>query len=320
MADEGGDGGARVRGAVRRPAPGPRRRPRAHHLPRGHLRGARRSSTIEPSSATPGSGSRSAARSRSIGIAVAYICTCAGPGSPCGWPSATARLHAFLFNKWYFDELIDALVYRPAIAIGRFANSVFERFVVDGIVTGATGLVRGAGSVVRGAQSGFVRALRAAAGRRLRRPRHLLPGGGELMLMLNVLLWTPLAAGLLAPGGPADRRALGRGARRAGHARARDRPGRRLRPRRRRAAARRRRVLDPRPRGPLPARRRRDQRLPRPDDGGAVVRGHALVGASRRARRRPREALLLPDRARRDRGAGRLHSPRTCSCSSSSST
>ena len=68
------------------------------------------------------------------------------------------RLHDFLFNKWYFDELIDALVYRPAIAIGRFANSVFERVVVQGIVNGAVGVVRGAGATVRGAQSGFVRA------------------------------------------------------------------------------------------------------------------------------------------------------------------
>ncbi|MFI5122626.1 MAG: NADH-quinone oxidoreductase subunit L, partial [Vicinamibacteria bacterium] len=66
--------------------------------------------------------------------------------------------HQFLFNKWYFDELIDALVYRPTIAIGRFSNSVFERVVVQGIVGGTTGVVKGAGSVVRGAQSGFVRA------------------------------------------------------------------------------------------------------------------------------------------------------------------
>ena len=38
--------------------------------------------------------------------------------------------------------------------------------------------------------------LRAAAGRRLRRARRLLPGGEQLML--NVLLWAPLAAGVLS--------------------------------------------------------------------------------------------------------------------------
>ena len=53
------------------------------------------------------------------------------------------RLHRFLLSKWYFDELQDALVYRPAIAVGRFANAVFERVVVDGIVNTASGVVQG---------------------------------------------------------------------------------------------------------------------------------------------------------------------------------
>jgi NADH-quinone oxidoreductase subunit L len=67
-------------------------------------------------------------------------------------------VHSFLANKWYFDELYDAVVYRPAIGAGRFASAVIERFVVQGIVTAAVDLVRGVGVVVRGAQSGFVRA------------------------------------------------------------------------------------------------------------------------------------------------------------------
>ena len=92
-----------------------------------------------------------------IGVLGAYVCYVRRPGVTVRLAERYRRLHAFLFNKWYFDELIDALVYRPAIAIGRFANSVFERYVVDGIVAGATGLIKGAGSVVRGAQSGLVR-------------------------------------------------------------------------------------------------------------------------------------------------------------------
>jgi NADH-quinone oxidoreductase subunit L len=92
------------------------------------------------------------------GIAIAYYCYVANRGVTAGLIERLPRVHRFLFNKWYFDELQDALVYRPAIAVGGFANSVFERVVVDGIVNGAAGAVRGAGSVVRGAQSGFVRA------------------------------------------------------------------------------------------------------------------------------------------------------------------
>jgi NADH-quinone oxidoreductase subunit L len=67
-------------------------------------------------------------------------------------------LYTLFVNKWYFDELYDAVVYRPLIAIGRFANDVVERVVVQGIVAAAVDVVRGVGVVVRGAQSGFVRA------------------------------------------------------------------------------------------------------------------------------------------------------------------
>ena len=95
------------------------------------------------------------------GIAVAYYCYVANPGVTARLIERVPRLHRFLLNKWYFDELQDALVYRPAIAIGRFANSVFERVVVDGIVNGADG--RGARRRGRGAR-GAVR-LRARATR-----------------------------------------------------------------------------------------------------------------------------------------------------------
>ena len=93
-----------------------------------------------------------------IGISIAYLCYVRRPGVTVRLAERYRRLHTFLYNKWYFDELIDALVYRPTIAIGRFANSVFERFVVAGDRRRHDRRVRGAGSVVRGAQSGFVRA------------------------------------------------------------------------------------------------------------------------------------------------------------------
>jgi NADH-quinone oxidoreductase subunit L len=93
-----------------------------------------------------------------VGIAIAFLLYVARPGSAARLIVRLPRLHGFLLRKWYFDELQDALVYRPAVALGRFANATFERYVVGGIVEGAVGLVRGAGDVVRGAQSGFVRA------------------------------------------------------------------------------------------------------------------------------------------------------------------
>jgi NADH-quinone oxidoreductase subunit L len=92
------------------------------------------------------------------GIGLAYLCYVARPGTTARLQERLAAIHSFLFNKWYFDELFDAVVYRPLIATGRLANNVFERVVVDGIVDGTVGIVRGAAALVRGAQSGFVRA------------------------------------------------------------------------------------------------------------------------------------------------------------------
>jgi NADH-quinone oxidoreductase subunit L len=92
------------------------------------------------------------------GIGLAYHCYVRSPGVTARLVERFRPIHTFLFNKWYFDELFDALVYRPVVALGRFANEVFERVVVDGLVVATTGAVRGIGSMVRGAQSGFIRA------------------------------------------------------------------------------------------------------------------------------------------------------------------
>ncbi len=92
------------------------------------------------------------------GIGLAYYCYIVNPGVTVRMAQRFKGLHRFLINKWYFDELLDALVYRPTIAAGRFANAVIESVVVNGLVSTATGAVRGAGAIVRGAQSGYVRA------------------------------------------------------------------------------------------------------------------------------------------------------------------
>jgi len=92
------------------------------------------------------------------GIGVAYLVYVARPETPAALIRRFGPLHAFLVNKWYFDEAIDLLVVRPALAIGRFANRTVERVVVDGLVTGARETVGGAGGIVRSVQSGFVRA------------------------------------------------------------------------------------------------------------------------------------------------------------------
>jgi NADH-quinone oxidoreductase subunit L len=94
-----------------------------------------------------------------LGILAAYKVYVKGEGRP----AVVARerfapLHRFLVHKWYFDELIDALIVRPFAWFGRFAQQTFERVFVNGtLVGGASTVVRAGSAAVRGLQSGFVR-------------------------------------------------------------------------------------------------------------------------------------------------------------------
>ena len=82
----------------------------------------------------------------------------AKPGTASRIRERVPALHNFLVHKWYFDELIDFLVVRPTLWAGRFINSVLERVVIGGAVTGGTtGLVRAGSAAVRRAQTGFLR-------------------------------------------------------------------------------------------------------------------------------------------------------------------
>jgi NADH-quinone oxidoreductase subunit L len=69
------------------------------------------------------------------------------------------RLHDFLWHKWYFDELYDAVFVRPAATAGGFGRRVVETdFVQTFLVGGATGVVRAGTSLARAIQTGFLRA------------------------------------------------------------------------------------------------------------------------------------------------------------------
>ena len=92
-----------------------------------------------------------------LGIALAAQFYLRKPGTTKRLQERFAAVHTLLENKWYFDELIDLLVVRPFLALGRFADGTFERIVVNGLVGGATGAARGANAGVRAAQSGYLR-------------------------------------------------------------------------------------------------------------------------------------------------------------------
>ncbi len=93
-----------------------------------------------------------------VGIAIAYRVWVERPGLATLARERARPLYELFVNKWYFDELIEALFVRPALAAGRFASTTFERLFVDEtLVGGTTGLVRAGSAAVRAIQSGFVR-------------------------------------------------------------------------------------------------------------------------------------------------------------------
>jgi NADH-quinone oxidoreductase subunit L len=92
-----------------------------------------------------------------VGIALSWYLWVARPGLPALFRQRLRPVYLLCLNKWYFDEAIELLVVRPALAVGCFANDVFERVVVDGIVSGTKEAVGDAGGLVRTVQSGFVR-------------------------------------------------------------------------------------------------------------------------------------------------------------------
>ncbi len=92
------------------------------------------------------------------GVAVAYLIWVKNPDIATRMRAGLAPLHRLFVNKWYFDELIDALVTRPALWFGAWAQQTFERVFVNGLlVGGTTGVVRAGSSAVRAAQTGFLR-------------------------------------------------------------------------------------------------------------------------------------------------------------------
>jgi NADH-quinone oxidoreductase subunit L len=93
------------------------------------------------------------------GIAVAFTVYLRRPGTTDRLRERFAGVHAFLFNKWYFDELYDAVFVRPAATAGSFGRRVVETDFVQGfIVGGATGIVRAGTSLARTIQTGYLRA------------------------------------------------------------------------------------------------------------------------------------------------------------------
>ena len=67
-----------------------------------------------------------------IGTAMAYWFYVRRPATPVALAAQNPGLHRFLLNKWYFDELYDALLVRPAMGLGRFLWKRGDGWLIDG--------------------------------------------------------------------------------------------------------------------------------------------------------------------------------------------
>jgi len=65
-------------------------------------------------------------------------------------------VHALLLNKYYVDELYDALFVRPSLRVYRWCAEVFDLGVIDGIVNGTGRMVVAWARGLRRLQTGFV--------------------------------------------------------------------------------------------------------------------------------------------------------------------
>lgn len=61
-----------------------------------------------------------------------------------------------LYNKWYIDELYDAIIVKPLNALGVFFNKIFEKYVIDWIVNAVGKSIQYGSRQIRLLQSGQV--------------------------------------------------------------------------------------------------------------------------------------------------------------------
>ncbi|WP_395698099.1 NADH-quinone oxidoreductase subunit L [Methylocella sp.] len=92
-----------------------------------------------------------------LGFVVAVFMYVIAPATPRRLAEALPGLYRFLLNKWYFDELYDAIFVKPAIAIGRAFwkkgdVGLIDRLGPDGV---AARVVDATGRVVK-LQSGYI--------------------------------------------------------------------------------------------------------------------------------------------------------------------
>jgi len=92
-----------------------------------------------------------------IGFATAWLFYIKNPSLPRRLAAAQPALYQFLLNKWYFDELYNAIFVIPARWLGGFLWKKGDGAVIDGTINGvAMGLIPMVTRFVNRMQSGYI--------------------------------------------------------------------------------------------------------------------------------------------------------------------
>ena len=93
-----------------------------------------------------------------LGFALAYLFYVARPGLPDRLATRAHAMYSILVNKYYVDELYDAIIVWPIVQTSReLLWKVVDTLMIDGAVNAVGRLVRGSASGLKHMQSGYVR-------------------------------------------------------------------------------------------------------------------------------------------------------------------
>ena len=91
-----------------------------------------------------------------LGIVFAYLFYIVSPRIPARIVAATGPVHRFLLNRWYFDELYDAIFVRPTKALATVLWRVADRGVIDAAVEGLGHATMGGSAQIVRLQTGSI--------------------------------------------------------------------------------------------------------------------------------------------------------------------
>ena len=91
-----------------------------------------------------------------LGILVALVFYVFAPGLPGALARNFRPIYLFLLNKWYFDEIYDALLVKPILHLARFAWHYGDEQIIDGVPSGLATLTADASTQTVKLQTGSI--------------------------------------------------------------------------------------------------------------------------------------------------------------------